>query len=31
MDLSLHGKDLAKASDWDENDDWDTNDVNADA
>jgi len=31
MDPSLRGKDLAKASDWDEDDDRDTNDVNADA
>jgi len=31
MDPSLRGKDLAKASDWDEDDDRDTNDVNTDA
>ena len=29
MDPSLRGKDLAKASDWDEDDDRDTNDINA--
>ena len=31
MDSSLRSKDLAKASDWDEDDDWDTNNINADA
>ena len=31
MDSSFCSKDLAKASDWDKNNDWNINDVNADA
>ena len=31
MNPSLCGKDLVKASDWNENNDRDTNDINADA